>query len=254
MQPGTTNVAFVNETYEQPYESSVQPVNVQGVQTWTPTLNISKPAETCAQDADNDLVPSALFTPEVQQKLFRSREVLARAAKAYQEVIDCLGSGETGLPRLKDGRCWWDEETFSLEDAQRELHDKTLIKRLEEYVHFIDADRSEETAYFTPPRTGKTPLVGRKNSREVGRELKGGYPGTPQSRGTRSPQLKAQRSPPLKAQQSPTLLSPEEGPNARGQTLRPLGETFGSDLERLDSKRDDFENGYRARGPGLQML
>merc|ERR1719498_2345402 len=87
--------------------------------------------------------------PEVQQKLFRSREVIARAAVAYHNLISALTTSATGLPDLKDPRCWHNDETYALQDAQRELADEALLQRLRDYVSFIDADRTPQTGVDT---------------------------------------------------------------------------------------------------------
>merc|ERR1719387_2621156 len=221
MSLGTTSVPFVaaNEKDESEYyQSSAPAANVQPMQTWHPTLRKSPPAATVEDVSAQELLPSTVFSPEVQQKLFRSREVIARTAVAYQNLISALTSTATGLPDLKDQRCWHNDETFALQDAQRELVDEPLLQRLREYVSFIDADRTPQIGSDRRPRAG---------SDDRGRAL---------------------ITPPSSRPGSPKRAADSDLPSFQGTNFRPFG-----DLGASSPLRGDFESGSRARGPFSMM-
>jgi hypothetical protein len=225
MSLGTTSVPFVsaNEIDESHnYKSSAPAANVQPMQTWHPPPSKSPPVATASTSEDPgaaaELLPSAVFSPEVQQKLFRSREVIARAAVAYQSLIAALSTDATGLPDLKDPRCWHNDETFALQDAQRELVDDPLLQRLREYVSFIDADRTPQIGSDRRPRAG---------SDDRGRAL---------------------ITPPSSRPGSPKRAADSDLPSFQGTNFRPFG-----DLGASSPLRGDFESGSRARGPFSMM-
>jgi hypothetical protein len=171
----------------------------------------------------SELLPSSVFTPEVQQKLFQSREVIARTAVAYQNLISALTSSATGLPDLKDQRCWHNDETFALQDAQRELVDEALMQRLRDYVSFIDADRT--------PQAG--PEMRRSGWSAVSSDR-----ADAQSHDTKPPSPKR---------------GPEDAPTSRGQNFRPLGDSIASATGEASpfARRADLENGFRMRTPAI---
>jgi hypothetical protein len=223
MNLGTTSVPFVSADEKDEshyYQNSMPSANVQPMQTWRPAMHKSPPAATAEDLRAQELLPSTVFSPEVQQKLFRSREVIARAAIAYQNLISALTTSATGLPDLKDPRCWHNEQTFALQDAQRELADEALLQRLRDYVSFIDADR--------------TPQIGLDMSSVPSERADSSGHGSKPS--------------------SPKRAADMDLPTSKGQNFRPFGDNIGTTApgEALPApRRADFENGYRMRTPAF---
>eukprot|EP00929_Paragymnodinium_shiwhaense_P040259 TRINITY_DN21034_c0_g1_i1.p1 TRINITY_DN21034_c0_g1~~TRINITY_DN21034_c0_g1_i1.p1 ORF type:complete len:325 (+),score=71.78 TRINITY_DN21034_c0_g1_i1:40-975(+) len=91
--------------------------------------NTAKTRETCK------------FTADKQQQLLELRRRMSSFQTVYKDLCDMISGGplECGLPRLQDSsRCRLRGNTFSLEDAKKELCNEWYLKRLGSFVDFID--------------------------------------------------------------------------------------------------------------------
>lgn len=117
------------------------------------------------------------FSPvEVERLLKLRRRFVSCSAEleALCEAIAADGGTESGLPRLKETyRSHFGGDTFSVEDAQRELCNTWLVGKLKQYASFVDAALADE---LDPPRGGH---------REVGSVAsRNGPPAVPPRSGT----------------------------------------------------------------------
>lgn len=97
-----------------------------------------------------------MFTPEEQSNLLLFKDRLERFAEAYEKLNDLLDGEESGLPDAKDlNRCRLGDDSFSLQDARRELKNEWLSGKLQRYVSYIDAALTDQvTGQPQPMRRG----------------------------------------------------------------------------------------------------
>mmetsp|Transcript_10196 Transcript_10196/g.25888 ORF Transcript_10196/g.25888 Transcript_10196/m.25888 type:complete len:218 (+) Transcript_10196:57-710(+) len=103
------------------------------------------------------------FTPEEQLAMTRLKEKLMRVSQAYDDLCGFLdqGGAETGLPPISDkDRCRQDGDSYSQEDAVRELKNEWMAKRFRDYIIFIQKSLNPDSGQQTTqlhPSTGASP-------------------------------------------------------------------------------------------------
>jgi hypothetical protein len=104
-----------------------------------------------------------MFTPEEQSNLLLFKDKLERFAEAYEKLNDLLDGEESGLPDAKEAnRCRLGDDSFSLQDARRELKNDWLSGKLQRYVQYIDAALEDQvTGQPQPARRGSTTPLAR---------------------------------------------------------------------------------------------
>jgi hypothetical protein len=86
-----------------------------------------------------------LFTSRERGQLSRFREAVTETQKAYTDLTDLIKIGGTGLPAISDqGRMWYNEDSYSSNDADRELVSPELLTALKKFVTCLDAVHSGE--------------------------------------------------------------------------------------------------------------
>jgi hypothetical protein len=124
-----------------------------------------------------------MFTPEEQSNLLLFKDKLERFAEAYEKLSDLIDGEESGLPDAKDtNRCRLGDDSFSLQDARRELKNEWLSGKLQRYVQYIDAALGDQVTgqpQGAGTRGTSSPLVRTPVRKPIDPEQSPGLFGTP---------------------------------------------------------------------------
>lgn len=109
------------------------------------------------------------FSPEEGERLITLRKQLLRVSAEYSTLIELLASDHSGLPHIREThRNRLAGDTYSVQDARRELQNEWFSEKLKSYRMFIDKalldeldpkpepgrrSRTEETPPGTPAKT-----------------------------------------------------------------------------------------------------
>jgi len=101
-----------------------------------------------------------LFSSREKHLLVRLREAVMETKKTFGELTDLIQTDATGLPEIWDkGRMWHNADSYSNNDAKRELVNPDLAMSLQKFGSFLDAvatgqlekmKREEVVAGFEP--------------------------------------------------------------------------------------------------------
>jgi hypothetical protein len=86
-----------------------------------------------------------LFSSRERSQLMRFREAVSEAQKAFGDLTDLIKTEQTGLPAIWDqSRMWFGEDSFSANDANRELVSPEITASLQKFIRCLDAVQSGE--------------------------------------------------------------------------------------------------------------
>mmetsp|Transcript_47971 Transcript_47971/g.104367 ORF Transcript_47971/g.104367 Transcript_47971/m.104367 type:complete len:241 (+) Transcript_47971:50-772(+) len=159
-------------------------------------VNMRYPASAFVADQDDRrllaLSETCQYSPEEQHQLLELRRRLASCASELSRLRSHIVREDgAGLPRLREAhRCRLGGNTFSVEDAKRELCQPWLEEKMAAYIVFIDSALAD--TLDTSPRAASRRSVPPSPSPALTEE------GTSSERGLE------RRSPPLKLVPSPT--------------------------------------------------
>jgi hypothetical protein len=104
------------------------------------------------------ILGGTIFSPSEQEQLHAFREKLQRCVAAFEKVNELLDSEDSGLPDAKDlVRCRLGEDSFSIQDARRELKNEWLSQKIHKYVKYVDAALTDEVSGTPALKERRTP-------------------------------------------------------------------------------------------------